>query len=66
MTLVQWTGTEMLALFIWYSVYMHVCEPHVCLIPAEEGIGAPGTGVTDGCQPQVDARNSERAELAFS
>lgn len=48
------------------SVYMHVCVPHVYLMPAEEGTGAPGTGVRDGCQPQGDARNSARAELAPS
>lgn len=70
MTLVQWTGAEILLLFIYLvcgcSVYMHVCAPHVYLMPAEEGTGAPGTGVRDGCQPQGDARNSARAELAPS
>lgn len=27
---------------------MHVY--HVCLVPAEEGVGSPRTGVKDGCE----------------
>ena len=37
-----------------HFAFMHVCAPHVCLVPMEtrEGVRSPGTGVTDGCEAQ--------------
>ena len=34
--------------------YIHICWPHVCLVPverSEEGVGLPGTGVIGSCEP---------------
>lgn len=33
---------------------MHVCVPHVFIVPTrpEEGIRPLGTGATNGCEPQ--------------
>lgn len=32
---------------------MHTCVPCACLVPhwLEEGVGSPGTGITDGFEP---------------
>lgn len=32
--------------------FLNVCSPHVCLVSVRsEGIGSPGTGARDGCEP---------------
>jgi hypothetical protein len=37
---------------MYMSACMYICVPHGfwCLWGPEEGIGSPGTGVTDGCE----------------